>query len=127
MALIHNKSGTIASGKLVKDGELKYTTKGVAYTTFSIPAYQDESQKNEKGYPITKWVNCIAWGNYSSTLVKDAKVMAMGVTKPNLGNDGKTYYTLHVDFLQVMEKLTSYITETYTSEYFDDADEGLPF
>lgn len=49
--------------------------------------------------PEAKWCSCASWHNGAGNVRKGDIVLAVGKLESNVGNDGKTYYTLMCDFV----------------------------
>lgn len=94
------ESRVVLSGRLTRDAELKYSTKGAAYTQFSIATDYGWGDRKE-----TDFINCTLFGNEKEKNAavalaekgrKGRQIMISGRLTQN-EKDGKTYTNLIAD------------------------------
>lgn len=98
-----------AIGRLTKEPELRYTTSGVAVTSFSIAV--NRTFKNAEGEYEADFINCVAYKHQAETIAKYIKkgdrlgIEARIQTRSYENQEGKTIRLTeaiieHMDFIE---------------------------
>lgn len=100
-----NINKVVLVGRLTKDIEVKKTSSGLSFTTFTVAVNRPYSSKNAQGQPTqptADFINCVAWrqsadflGKYAS---KGSLVSVEGriQTRSYDGNDGRKVFVTEV-------------------------------
>ena len=99
---------------------------------FSVKVGEKPLQEGQER-PDASWCNCASWHDGASNIKKGDIVLAFGKLVSNVGNDGKTYWTLNVDGFVICNKAAAAAVPAVAASDFDgfeevsDGDGQLPF
>lgn len=126
---------TVMVGGYVPADAEKKSTNDKAPWKFSVKVGEKPLQEGQER-PDASWCSCASWHSSAAAIRKGDTVLAFGKLVSNVGNDGKTYWTLNVDGFVICNKAatastTAAIPQVISSlDAFEEvtADDGvLPF
>lgn len=126
---------TVMVGGYVPADAEKKSTNDKAPWKFSVKVGEKPLQEGQER-PDASWCSCASWHSSAAAIRKGDTVLAFGKLVSNVGNDGKTYWTLNVDGFVICNKAatastTAAIPQAISSlDAFEEvtADDGvLPF
>ena len=124
----------MVGGYVPADAEKKSTSEKAPWK-FSVKVGEKPLQEGQER-PDASWCSCASWHSSAAAIRKGDTVLAFGKLVSNVGNDGKTYWTLNVDGFVICNKAatastTAAIPQAISSlDAFEEvtADDGvLPF
>ena len=100
---------------------------------FSVKVGEKPLQEGQER-PDASWCSCASWHSSAAAIRKGDIVLAFGKLVSNVGNDGKTYWTLNVDGFVICNKAAAVAVPAVTAasdfdgfEEVSDGDGKLPF
>lgn len=124
-------------GRLGKDPEMKYTDKGIAYTSFSLATGSTYKDANGNDVDATEWHNIIVWRKLAEIcgqyLRKGSRIYCEGRLKTSSSEkDGSKRYFTNIemtDMIMLDSKGSNINVNEATDSEKDSAqeDDDLPF
>ena len=100
---------------------------------FSVKVGEKPLQEGQER-PDASWCSCASWHSSAAAIRKGDIVLAFGKLVSNVGNDGKTYWTLNVDGFVICNKAAAVAVPAVAAasdfdgfEEVSDGDGKLPF
>ena len=100
---------------------------------FSVKVGEKPLQEGQER-PDASWCSCASWHSSAAAIRKGDIVLAFGKLVSNVGNDGKTYWTLNVDGFVICNKAAAVAAPAVAAasdfdgfEEVSDGDGQLPF
>ena len=121
----------MVGGYVPADAEKKSTSEKAPWK-FSVKVGEKPLQEGQER-PDASWCSCASWHSSAAAIRKGDIVLAFGKLVSNVGNDGKTYWTLNVDGFVICNKAAAVAAPTAAASDFDgfeevsDGDGQLPF
>lgn len=117
----------VLSGRMTKDPELKYTSGGKAYTTFTLAVQKTRDE--------AEFIDCVAWEKTAETIVeyfrKGNRILINGKivtsTYESNGEKRKSVKVQAFNFEFVDSKNSGNSQNSNRNNYDSDEDEGFPF
>ena len=92
----------MVGGYVPADAEKKSTSEKAPWK-FSVKVGEKPLQEGQER-PDASWCSCASWHSSAAAIRKGDIVLAFGKLVSNVGNDGKTYWTLNVDGFVICNK-----------------------